>query len=148
MYVAGWELIKVTTLVMLAKLFLRECLLSSNQDKIGSIWFHDFWLPPPPPPEQRYWQNRETANIGRVSSVGRAPAHQSGGRRFKSRSSKFSFFHSKFIKKFTQSVSLVVYYMIKIFLLKNVTMPNFVMTSCFAFTELNIVQTDLSCIHA
>ena len=34
--------------------------------------------PPPPPPEQRYWQNRETANIGLVSSVGRA---QAGGRR-------------------------------------------------------------------
>ena len=26
-------------------------------------------LPPPPPPEQRYGQNRESANIGRVSSV-------------------------------------------------------------------------------
>ena len=36
----------------------------------GSIWFHDFWLAPP---EQRYWQSRETANIGLVSSVGRSP---------------------------------------------------------------------------
>ena len=44
-------------------------------------------------PEQRYWQNRETANIGLVSSVGREPARQSGGRRFKSRSSQFFFVH-------------------------------------------------------
>ena len=44
-------------------------------------------------PEQRYWQNRETANVGLDSSVGRAPARQSGGRRFKSRSSKFFFVH-------------------------------------------------------
>ena len=42
----------------------------------GSIWLNDFWLAPP---EQRYWQNRETANIGLVSSVGRAPARQSAG---------------------------------------------------------------------
>ena len=56
----------------------------------GSIWFHDFWLAPP---EQRYWQNRETANVGQDSSVRRAPAHQSGGRRFKSRPSKFVFVH-------------------------------------------------------
>ena len=47
-------------------------------------------------PEQRYWQNRETANIGLVSSVGRAPARQSWGCRFKSRSSKFFFVYSKF----------------------------------------------------
>ena len=59
---------------------------------------YDFWLAPP---EQRiiYWQNRETANIGRVGSVGRASARQSGSRRFKSRSSKFVFVHPKFIKK-------------------------------------------------
>ena len=46
-------------------------------------------------PEQRYWQNRETANVGLHvgSSVGRAPARQSGGHRFKSRSSKFFFVH-------------------------------------------------------
>ena len=43
-------------------------------------------------PEQRYWQNRETANVGLDSSVGRAPVRQSGGRRFKSRSSQFSLF--------------------------------------------------------
>ena len=49
------------------------------------------------PPEERYWQNMETANTGLVSSVGRAPARQSGGRRFKSRSSKFFFVHPKFI---------------------------------------------------
>ena len=36
-------------------------------------------------------KNRETANIGLVSSVGRAPTRQSGGRRFKSRSCKFVF---------------------------------------------------------
>ena len=35
----------------------------------GSIWFHGFWLAPP---EQIYWQNRETATVGLVSSVGRA----------------------------------------------------------------------------
>ena len=58
----------------------------------GSIWFHDFWLAPP---EQRYWQNRETANVGLDSSVGRAPARQSGGRVFKSRSCKFFFVHLK-----------------------------------------------------
>ena len=49
------------------------------------------------PPEQRYWQNRETANIGLGSSVGREPARQSGGRRFKSRSSQIFFVHPKFI---------------------------------------------------
>ena len=27
----------------------------------GSVWFNDFWLAPR---EQRYWQNREAANIG------------------------------------------------------------------------------------
>ena len=42
---------------------------------------------------KRYLQNRETANVGLDSSVGRAPARQSGGRRFKSRSSKFFFVH-------------------------------------------------------
>ena len=46
-------------------------------------------------PEQGYWQNRETANVGLDSSVGTAPARQSGGRRFKSRSSFFC--SSKFI---------------------------------------------------
>ena len=40
---------------------------------------NDFWLAPH---WQRYWQNRETANIGLVSSVGRVPARQSGGRNF------------------------------------------------------------------
>ena len=53
--------------------------------------------PPPHPPEQRYWQNRETANIGLVGSVGEVPARISGGRRFKSRSSKFFFVHPKFV---------------------------------------------------
>ena len=65
-------------------------------------------------PEQRYWQNRETANVGLDSSVGRAPARQSGGHRFKSRSSKFFFVHPNLSKICTQSVSLVVYYMINI----------------------------------
>ena len=60
----------------------------------GSIWFHDFWLAPP---EQGYWQNRETANVGLDGSVGRAPARQSGGRRFKSSSSKIFPCLSKFI---------------------------------------------------
>ena len=40
----------------------------------------------------KFWQNRETANVGLDSSVGRAPTRQSGGRRFKSRSSQFSLF--------------------------------------------------------
>ena len=44
-------------------------------------------------PKQRYWQYRETANVELDSSVGRAPARQSGGRRFKSRSSQFFFVH-------------------------------------------------------
>ena len=59
---------------------------------------NDFWLVTgaPPPPKQRYWQNRETANIGLVSSVGRALARQSGGRRFKSCSSQLFFVHPKF----------------------------------------------------
>ena len=96
----------------------------------GSIWFHD-WRPPivtwawsmakgqymvswllTGAPEQRYWQNRDTANIGLVSSVGRAPIRHSRGRRFKSRSSNFVFVHPKFIKKCTQSVSFVVHCMI------------------------------------
>ena len=46
----------------------------------SNIWLNDFWLAPPPPPPPApnkgtvYWQNRETANIGLVSSVGTAPA--------------------------------------------------------------------------
>ena len=59
----------------------------------------------------RAGQNRETANVGLDSSVGRAPARQSGGRRFKSRSSQFFFVHPNLSKICTQSVSLVVYYM-------------------------------------
>ena len=44
------------------------------------------------------WQNRETANIGLVGSVGRALARQSGGHfSFKSRSSQFFFVHPKCI---------------------------------------------------
>ena len=54
--------------------------------------------------------DRETANVGLDSSVGRAPARQSGGRRFKSRSSQFSLFIQNLSKICTQSVSLVVYY--------------------------------------
>ena len=49
-------------------------------------------------PEQRYWQNRETANVGLDSSVGRAPARQSGGRRFKSRSSQVFFVYPNLSK--------------------------------------------------
>ena len=41
--------------------------------------------------------NRETANVGLDSSVGRAPARHSGGRRFKSCSSKKKMGSSKFI---------------------------------------------------
>ena len=40
-------------------------------------------------PEQRYRQNRDTANIGLDSSVGRAPARSFGGRWFESHSSQF-----------------------------------------------------------
>ena len=61
--------------------------------------------------------SRETFNLGLVSSVGRAAACQSGGRRLKSCSSKFFFVHPKIFRKCTQSVSLVVYYMIFIYLL-------------------------------
>ncbi len=46
-------------------------------------------------PEQRYWQNRETANMRLDSSAGRALACYSGGRRFKSRSSQFVFVQPK-----------------------------------------------------
>ena len=62
----------------------------------GSTWLNNFWLALP---EQRYWQNRETTNTGIVSSVGRAPARQSRGHRFKSCSSKLFFVHPKFIQK-------------------------------------------------
>ena len=48
---------------------------------------------------------------GRVGSVGRAPARQSGGRRVKSRSSQFFFVHPNLSEECTQSVSLVVYCM-------------------------------------
>ena len=48
-------------------------------------------------PNKRYWQNMETANIGLVSSVSRAPARQSGGRRFKSRSSQFFFVYPELL---------------------------------------------------
>ena len=51
------------------------------------------------------------------STDGRAPARQSGGRRFKSRSSQFFFVHPNLSKICTQSVSLVVYYMTIILLL-------------------------------
>ena len=59
-------------------------------------------------PKQRYLQNRETANTGLVSWLGR----------FKSRSSQFVFVHPKFIYKCTQSVSLVVHFTIIIKLMK------------------------------
>ena len=36
--------------------------------------------------------------VGRVGIVGRAPVRQSGGRRFKSRSSKFSLFIQIYLK--------------------------------------------------
>ena len=45
------------------------------------------------PPNKDIDKNRETANVGQDSSVGRAPARQSGRRRFKSRSSKCFFVH-------------------------------------------------------
>ena len=60
-----------------------------------------FWLAPP---EQRYWQNRETAKVGLDSSVGRAPARQSGGRRFKSRSSNFFFLHPNLFFIYNQTL--------------------------------------------
>ena len=49
------------------------------------------------PPNKDIDINRETANIGLVSSVGRAPARQSGGRRFKSCSGQFFFVHPKLL---------------------------------------------------
>ena len=42
----------------------------------------------------------ETANVGLDSSVGRAPARQSGDRRFKSRSSQFFFVHPNLPSQF------------------------------------------------
>ena len=68
----------------------------NGESKVMVSWFHDFWLAPP---EQRYLQNRETTNIGLVSSAGRASARQSESRRFKSRLSKFVFVHPKFIMR-------------------------------------------------
>ena len=47
------------------------------------------WLLTGAPGTKRLTKNRETANL--VSSVGRVPARQSGGRRFKSHSRKFVF---------------------------------------------------------
>ena len=51
--------------------------------------------PPPPHPPNKDIDKIGTPPIGLVSSVGRAPARQSGGRRFKSRSIKFVFVHPK-----------------------------------------------------
>ena len=51
-------------------------------------WMTSDWRPPPPP-NKDIDKNRETANIGLVTSVGRAPARQTGGRSFKSSSSQF-----------------------------------------------------------
>ena len=56
-------------------------------------------------PEQRYWQNRETADIGLVSWVGRAPARQSRGCRFKSCSSQFVFLFIQNLSKNVPSYS-------------------------------------------
>ena len=44
-------------------------------------------------------------NVGLVSSVGRALARESGGRRFKSRSSKFLFVYPK-LKKYNSEVNM------------------------------------------
>ena len=64
---------------------------------VQTSWMN-FWLAPPTPlPEQRYGQNRETANVGQDSSVGRAPARQSGGCR--SQCSNFFFVHPNLSKK-------------------------------------------------
>ena len=64
-------------------------------------WMTSDWRPSVFPS----WQNRETANIGLVSSVGRAPARQSGGRRFKSRSRNFVFVHPTKLSKNVPSQS-------------------------------------------
>ena len=61
-------------------------------------------------PEQRYWQNRETANVGLDSSVGRAPARQSGGRRFKSRSSNFVFVHPNLSGNYFNFLKAITHY--------------------------------------
>ena len=55
-------------------------------------------------------------NKEKLTTAGLEPATsgQSGGRRFKSRSSQFFFVHPNLSKICTQSVSLVVYYMINI----------------------------------
>ena len=47
-------------------------------------------------PRSSWVKNTQTANAGLVSSVGRAPARQSGRRRFKSRSRQCLFVYPKF----------------------------------------------------
>ena len=85
-------------------------------------------------------------NVGLDSAVGRAPARQSGGRRFKSRSSKFFFVHPNLSKKCTQSVFLVVYGMIYIIMIENwnsfwiikigLTVIKLLPFYCFCFHEI------------
>ena len=55
----------------------------------------DFWLAPPNRNIDKI--GRPPMYVGRDSLVGRAPARQSGNRRFKSRSSKFFFVHQNLL---------------------------------------------------
>ena len=86
-------------------------------------------------PEQRYWQNRETANVGLDSSVGRAPARQSGGRRFKSRSSQFSLFIQIYLKSVPSQFPLwfITWHIL-----------NFIQTK-FCKNNSNLLKTPLPC---
>ena len=79
-------------------------------------------------PEQRYWQNRETANVGLDSSVGRAPARQSGGRRFKSRSSQFFFVHPNLKLKKRNACLHAVRHAVEKKIAKGLKRPTFIWT--------------------
>ena len=63
-------------------------------------------------PEQRYWQNRETANVGLDSSVGRALARQSRGRRFKSRSSQFVIVHPNLLQNYIHTMQTNLWFIV------------------------------------
>ena len=89
-------------------------------------------------PEQRYWQNSVTANIGLDSSVGRELACQSGGRRFKSRSSQS--FHSYVWLFFNYQTYTILYILILtklILLLPHIS--NFSVFKYFVFKLKNLL---------
>ena len=105
-------------------------------------------------PEQRYWQNRETANVGLDSSVGRAPARQSGGRRFKSRSSQFSLFIQIYLKSVPSQFPLwFITWCFNPFASEAVYTRNFFSTACrtackHAFCFLRVLPEAVSTRHS